>query len=61
MNAQLLSDFPSDALTRGKSSTKPMPDKEALLAKNSFPSPDDNRFINAQLPVWKSQHEARGH
>lgn len=61
MNAQLLSDFPSDALTRGKSSIKPMPDREVLLAKNSFPSVNDNRFITADLPKWKAQHEARGH
>lgn len=61
MNAQLLSDFPSDAQTRGKSSNKPMPDKSELLAKHSFPGPDDNRFITAQLQIWKAKHEARGH
>lgn len=54
MNAQLLSDFPSDALTRGKSSNKPMPDKAELLAKNSFLGPDNNRFIDAFIRQQKT-------
>lgn len=57
MNAQLLSDFPSDALTRGKSSSKPMPTRKALLAKNSFPGPDSNRFIDAFIRQQKSRKQ----
>lgn len=61
MNAQLLSDFPGDALARAKHSNKPMPDREALLAKNSFPGPDNNRFIDAFMRKQRCSHEARGH
>lgn len=34
---------------KGRGSDKPMPSREELLARNSFGSPDDNKWLDKML------------
>lgn len=57
MNAQLLSDFPGDASARPKY-TEVTLTREQTRKLNSFPSINDNRFIDAFM---RKQRESAKH
>ena len=48
MNGQYNPDIsPGDLVIRRR--FKPMPDREELLKRHSFPGPDDNRYISLMI------------
>lgn len=46
--------LPAEMIIRQR--VKPMPSREELLKRNSFPSVNQNKYLNAMLLNWKKHY-----
>lgn len=46
--------LPAEMIIRQR--VKPMPSREELLKRNSFPSVNQNKYLNAMLLNWKKRY-----